>query len=413
MEYGLIGEKLGHSYSKEIHELLGLYKYDLREIPKDELESFITSRDYKGLNVTIPYKEQVIPFLDFIDEGAKAIGAVNTIVNIEGKLYGYNTDYYGLLSLLKETGFDFTNKRVLVLGTGGTSKTAHAVLKSLKVSDIRFVSRKKSESTITYDEACTDYCDADFIVNTTPSGMYPNIDAQAIDLSGFKKLYGIMDVIYNPSRTKLMLQAEDLGLKAFGGLKMLVYQAVKAAELFTQTTISESESERVYKIIRNRTENIVLVGMPGVGKSTVGRRLSSELSKEFVDTDSEIVKREKREITDIFAAEGEKYFRDVEEAVVKECASMKNVIISTGGGAVLRDANVAALRAFGTLVFLNRTPENLVPTKDRPLADNADKMMKLYKERLPRYKAVSDLEINGDDGIDREIQQIKRYIDEH
>lgn len=410
MEYGLIGEKLGHSFSKEIHEMLGLYSYELREIPRDGVAKFMTDREFKGINVTIPYKEQVIPFLDFMDEGAKAIGAVNTVVNRDGKLYGYNTDFYGMKTLLLNTGYDFKGKQVLVLGTGGTSKTATAVLKSMEVSEVLIVSRTKKEGIITYEEACRDYCDADFIVNTTPSGMHPNIEAQAIDLSCFNKLYGIMDAIYNPARTRLMLQAEELNIKAYGGLSMLVYQAIRAAEIFEDIEIDKSISGKIVNTIKNQNRSIVLVGMPGSGKSTVGKRLAKTLNMNFIDTDEIIVSKEGCEISEIFANKGEKYFRDLEEEVVKECAVLKNSVISTGGGAILRDTSVSYLKAYGVLFFLDRKPETLVPTDDRPLADNKDKMLKLYQERLPRYKAVADVAIDCSVGVAKEVEAIKRYF---
>lgn len=413
MQYGLIGEKLGHSYSKEIHESLGLYKYELKEIAGDDLETFICAKEYKGLNVTIPYKEQVIPFLDYIDDGAKQIGAVNTIVNRNGKLYGYNTDYFGLLSLLKNTGFEFENKKVLILGTGGTSKTAYAVLSTLKAGSIFFVSRSTKDGCISYLDAIEHHSDADFIVNTTPSGMYPHIDAQAIDLEPFKNLYGVADVIYNPCRTKLMLQAQKLGKKAYGGLNMLVYQAIVAAQFFTDSEIDINVSERIFKSVRAKNENIVLIGMPGAGKSTIGRKLAKELSMTFIDTDAEIVKQEKCEISEIFANKGEKYFRDVEEEIVKKAAASKNAIISTGGGAILRQTTVDTLKAYGRLYFLDRKPEVLVPTNDRPLANSSDKMVKLYKERLPIYISVADVCIDGSIGIEAELETIKKDRNEH
>jgi len=413
MKYGLIGEKLGHSYSKEIHELIGLYEYELKEIPREELKSFIEGRDYLGLNVTIPYKQDVIPMLDFIDDGAKAIGAVNTIVNKDGKLYGYNTDYYGLMKLIKDSGLNFEGKKVLVLGTGGTSKTSCAVLDSLKVSERFLVSRSGKDGAITYEEAIEKHSDADYIVNTTPSGMFPNIDSAAVDIKSFTSLKGVFDVIYNPTRTKLMLQAEELGIPAYCGLKMLVEQAVVAAGFFVGTKVSEDVSDKIYKIIRGKNENIVLIGMPGVGKSTVGKRLAKDLNMTYVDTDDELVAKEGREITDIFKDSGEAYFRDLEAEVVKECASRKNCIISTGGGAVLRQSSVDVLKAFGRLCFLHRDIEGLRPTADRPLANDFEKIKKLYEERLPIYQRAADIQIDSDNGPDEAVKQIERYRDEY
>ncbi len=413
MEYGLIGEKLSHSYSKEIHESLGRYQYELKEIEKDKISDFLTKKDFKGINVTIPYKETVIPYLDVIDEKAKEIGAVNTIVNREGRLYGYNTDFYGMVGLIQKSGFDLNGSRVLILGTGGTSKTAMAVCRFLKAREIIRVSRHEGGDAVTYEKAVSDYGNADFIINTTPAGMYPKIDACAINLKSFNNLKAVYDVIYNPCRTRFMLEAESMHIKAFGGLRMLVGQAFKAAELFLSENVDESLEEDVFKKIRSQHENIVLIGMPGVGKSTIGQILSDKLKFELVDTDKLIVEREGCEISDIFSNKGEDYFRDLESSVIKEASLKKNIIISTGGGAILRDENVKALKAYGRLYFLNRDLNSLKPTSDRPLADDFCKLQKLYNERLPIYKKAADETINGDKGIDFEISEILRLQDEY
>lgn len=413
MKYGLIGEKLGHSYSKVIHELLGYYSYDLKEIPKDELDAYITSKDYLGLNVTIPYKQDVMKHLDYIDEGAKEIGAVNTIVNTDGKLSGYNTDFYGLKKLIESTGEDLSGSKVLILGTGGTSKTARAVVRSLGATNIIVVGRSAKEGSITYEEAYKDHTDADYIVNTTPAGMYPNIGVAAIDLSQFNKIRLVVDVVYNPARTQLMLDAKKLGIKSCGGLKMLVYQAVVAAEYFTGNKISEELAEKVYKTVRNQSENIVLIGMPSVGKTTIGKKLSKVLKMDFVDSDDEIVARENRQISDIFATDGEPYFRKVESEVIRDLSFRKNTIIATGGGAILNEKNVEVLKAFGVIYLLERDLDKLVPTGNRPLANNTEKLQKLYEERMPIYKKAADVTVNGNKGIGVTIDTIKRYRDEH
>lgn len=413
MNYGLIGEKLGHSYSKIIHELIGLYQYELKEIQRDKLEEFILSKEYKGLNVTIPYKQDVIPLLDYIDEGAKSIGAVNCIVNKNGHLSGYNTDYYGLKKLIEGSGHNLANKKVLILGTGGTSKTAYKVVSDLGASTIIKVGRTKREENISYEDALNEHTDCDVILNTTPSGMYPNIDSKPIELKDFTKLEAVIDVIYNPLRTMLMLEAEDLGIDYYGGLKMLVYQAIAAAELFCDVTISEEKFLEIYRQVKGENENIVLIGMPAVGKSTLGRRLHKELGKELVDTDSEIVSRENREISDIFANEGEKYFRDVESEVVRDCSFKKGVIIATGGGAILREENVRVLKSFGKLFLLKRPLESLIPTGNRPLASDVNKIKKLYEERMPIYEKVADVIIDGGNGVEREVEDVMRYLNEN
>ena len=400
MEYGLIGERLGHSFSKEIHEAFGFYEYNLKEIPRDGLDSFMKNKDFKGINVTIPYKEDVIKYLDFVDERARAIGAVNTVVNRDGKLYGYNTDYFGLKTLLDSNGFDLKGKKVLILGTGGTSKTAYAVCEHMGAHFLSKVSRSAKDGAITYDEAYEKHADAEYIINTTPSGMYPNFEGKPIDLKRFKNLEGVADVIYNPLRTRLIEEAEELGINCCSGLKMLVYQAVAACEFFIDKRPDENVSEGIFRDLKNQTENIVLTGMPGSGKSTIGKLLEKELNKEFIDTDAIIVEKEKREISDIFASDGESYFRDVEADIIKEVSLKKNCIISTGGGAILRNENVKNLAANGRIYFLDRKPEDLVPTDDRPLANEKAKIMKLYEERLPIYKATCDEIINADVGIE-------------
>lgn len=413
MKYGLIGEKLGHSYSKQIHEMIGYYNYDLKEIPRDELEAYILGKDYEGLNVTIPYKQDVMKWLDYIDEGAKSIGAVNCIVNRDGKLSGYNTDFFGLKLLIEKSGYSIKGKKVLILGTGGTSKTAKSVVNSLNARDIIVVGRQERDNNISYDQAYEMHSDADFIINTTPAGMYPNIGVAAIDVSRFHKLEAVYDAVYNPSRTQLMLDAAEHGIAAFGGLRMLVYQAIAAAELFVGSKVSADKAEKIFRTIRNESENIVLIGMPAVGKTTLGKRLSKELGMELIDTDNEIVDREKRAISDIFATDGEKYFRDVESQVVKDCSLKKNVIIATGGGAILRDENVQNLKAFGTLYLLNRPIEDLVPTDGRPLANDEEKIRKLYETRMPIYRKVADVIIDGGKGVVNEANQVMRYRNEH
>ena len=410
MDYGLIGEKLGHSYSKLIHEKFGFYKYELKEIPRDGLDAFMRAKDFKGINVTIPYKEEVIKYLDHVDDKALAIGAVNTVVNRDGKLYGYNTDYFGLKTLLECNGFDFKNKKVLILGTGGTSKTAYAVCKDTGASFISKVSRSARDGAIAYEEAYEKHMDVSYIINTTPSGMYPNLDSKPIDLTKFEKLEGVADVIYNPLRTRLVEEADALGINSCSGLRMLVFQAVAACEFFIGKRPDDKVSEDIINGLTNEIENVVLTGMPGSGKSTIGQLLSKELGKEFIDTDALIVEKEKREISDIFAKDGEAYFRDVEAEIIKEVSLKKNCIISTGGGVILREENVKNLAANGKIYFLDRKPEDLVPTDDRPLANEKSKIMKLYEERLPIYKSTCDEIINAEVGIDKTVETMLGII---
>ncbi|MBQ4275996.1 MAG: shikimate dehydrogenase [Lachnospiraceae bacterium] len=406
MDYGLIGEKLGHSYSKLIHEKFGFYTYELKEIPRDELDAFMRAKDFKGINVTIPYKQDVIKYLDYVDDKARTIGAVNTVVNKDGKLYGYNTDYFGLKTLLDCNEFDLKNKKVLILGTGGTSKTAYAVCEDSGASFLCKVSRSAKDGALSYEDVYEKHSDASYIVNTTPAGMYPNLDGMPVDLRRFTNLEGVADVIYNPLRTRLIEEAEELEIKNCSGLRMLVYQAVAACEFFIGKKPDDNVSESIITELVNENENIVLTGMPGSGKSTIGKELSASLKKEFIDTDALIVEREKREISDIFATDGETYFRNVEKEVIKEVSLRKNVIISTGGGCILNPENIKNLKANGRIFFLDRKPEDLVPTDDRPLANEKSKIMKLYEERLPIYQRTADYIINGEVGISQTVQDI-------
>lgn len=390
MQYGLIGEKLGHSFSKEIHEKIENYEYVLREIKKEDLENFMKEKDFKAINVTIPYKEEVIPYLDFVDEGARKIGAVNTIVNSDGKLYGYNTDFYGLKSLTEKTGADIKDKKVLILGTGGTSRTAYAVAQSLGAREILKVTRRSGLGYITYDEMYQHHKDAEIIINTTPCGMYPQNGESPVELNGFDCLEGVIDVIYNPLCTKLVSDAKKRGLKAECGLFMLCAQAVKAAEFFTGKTYPSDMCEKIFSEIYSKKQNIVLVGMPSSGKTTVGKYISEMYGYEFEDTDDMIVRKHKMTIPEIFEKYGEETFRVWESECVEEISKMSGYVIATGGGAILREENVDCLRQNGKLYFVDRPLELLMPTTSRPLSGDRNALQKRYEERYDIYKSVSD-----------------------
>lgn len=396
MEYGLIGERLPHSFSKEIHEKIADYDYSLKELKPDELENFILSKNYKALNVTIPYKQAVIPYLDEISPEAQAIGAVNTIVNREGVLYGYNTDFGGMRALSERIGLDMRFAKALILGTGGTSRTAAAVCERLGAKEIVRVSRGGREGSVTYEQAYELHSDADIIINTTPCGMYPDIFGCPVELDRFGRLSGVLDAVYNPLNTTLVLEARRRGIAAEGGLYMLVAQAVLASELFTG---SEPDTVRltnsIFDEIHFDKRNIVLTGMPGSGKSTVGSLIADRLGRDFIDTDELIVSRF-GEISGIFAERGEGYFRDLESEIIRELAPLNGKVISTGGGAVLRSVNTEALRRNGALYFIDRSPEYLIPTADRPLADERAKIDRLYKDRIDIYLDTADYIIDGD-----------------
>ncbi len=389
-QYGCIGKKLIHSFSKEIHAKLADYDYQLIELSEEQIKPFFEARDFAAINVTIPYKETVIPYLNFVSDVAKRIGAVNTIVNKEGKLFGYNTDYYGMKALIERNEIDLKGKKVLVLGTGGTSKTAQVVAKDLGAHDIFVVSRNKKDNCITYEEAISDYSDANVIINTTPAGMYPDCDSMPIDISAFTSLEGVVDAVYNPLSTNFVLSAKKKGIKAEGGLYMLVMQAIVAVEKFLDTKIPKETADSVFRSVLTSKENIVLTGMPGSGKSTVGKLINIE-GFEFVDTDTEIEKQCGCTIGELISAKGEKYFRDLESEIICDVSSKSARIISTGGGAILREENVNRLKRNGKLFFIDADIKRLCETKDRPLFDTLEKCKKLYTERHGIYQSTADV----------------------
>ena len=388
MEYGLIGEKLGHSFSREIHQRLGGYDYRLQELTPAQLPAFLEKRDFRGVNVTIPYKQTVIPLLDEVDPKAAAIGAVNTIVNRRGRLYGYNTDYDGMAALARHAGLTLKNKNVLILGTGGTSRTAMTVAADLGAAEIRRVSRTGRGDAITYEQVAD--LPVQVLINTTPCGMYPGCDGQPMDLSRFGWLEGVLDAVYNPLRTRLVLQARDNGARGQGGLYMLVAQAAAACRLFLDRPLPDGALDSVYRAIHGQKQNIVLTGMPGSGKSTVGRVLARQLDRELVDTDTEIIRLAKKPIPEIFAQRGERGFRDLESQVIQEVSRRTGLVIATGGGAILREENVRRLRQNGRIYFLDRPAEEILPTDDRPLARDMEAVRQRYAERYPRYTSTAD-----------------------
>ncbi len=398
MKYGLIGEHLGHSFSKDIHNMIGNYQYELKEIPPADLDAFMQARDFLGINVTIPYKQAVIPYLDYIDDAAKMIGAVNTIVKKNGKLYGYNTDFYGMKSLLEKMGLDVKGKNVLILGNGGTSKTALALVQSLGCGTVAKVSRHPEVGgkipIISYEEA-EKRTETNIIINTTPCGMFPKTDAQPICLDNFPKLEGVLDAIYNPNCTNLILDAKKRGLKAEGGLFMLVGQAIKAAEFFFEKPVGAEKADQIFKAILGRKENIVLIGMPASGKTTVGRQIAKLLGRQLIDSDAEIVKKQGCEISEIFTKEGEEYFRKIEAQEIAELSEKNGCVISTGGGVILNPQNVHNLKKNGRIYFINRPLQELLPTADRPTANSSEKIKALFESRFPLYKAAADFVVTG------------------
>lgn len=408
MRYGLIGEKLGHSFSKIIHEQLADYTYDLIPLTRDELDAFLREKQFAALNVTIPYKETVIPYLDEVDSRAQRIGAVNTVVNRNGRLCGYNTDFYGFRYLLQKNGIDVAGKKALVLGKGGASKAVIAVLEELGASEIITVYYKEYPETVTYAECYKNHADAKIIVNTTPVGMYQNSDDCPIDLDRFTALEGVADVVYNPLRTQLVLEAEKRGIRAAGGLEMLVAQAKYAVEIFLDTHLEDARIAEINTPLLKERSNLVLIGMSGGGKSTIGKRAAEKLGKGFVDTDDLIIERIKMPIAEFFAKEGEPAFREIETKVIHEVSAQNNLVIATGGGIIKNPLNVEYLKRNGRLIWLKRDADLLQTGNGRPLAPNQAAAQKLYQERLPLYSAAAEAiaENNGtlEEGLSAVLQ---------
>lgn len=407
MEYGCIGEKLGHSFSKIIHKELADYNYELCEIAKEDLNEFMAKADFKAINVTIPYKESVIPYLYYIDEIASKIGAVNTIVKKDGKLFGFNTDFLGMSALIERQGIMLCGKKVLILGSGGTSKTAFAVAESMNASVIYRVSRKGGNGLITYDEAYNNHSDAEIIINTTPCGMYPNNDNAAIDINRFPNLCGVVDAVYNPLNSLLVTSAKNNGINAVCGLYMLVSQAAFAVEKFIDKKVSVSEVDRIFKKILCDKKNAVLIGMPGCGKTTIGKAIAESLSKEFIDTDDEIVKKIGMSIPEFFEKYGEAAFRKIESEVIAGVSLKQNCVIATGGGAVLNRKNIDLLKGNGIIIFIDRPLDLLITTSDRPLSSNRDLLKKRYEERYDIYLSSNDLIIKADKDLKTNIKAVE------
>lgn len=409
MKYGCIGERLGHSFSAEIHGLIADYEYRLREVSREELGDFATAKDFKGINVTIPYKELIMPYLDGgIDDFARSVGAVNTVVNRDGRLYGYNTDFYGMCRLFEHAGVVAEGRKCVILGTGGTAKTAYAVLKALGAREIILVSRQAKGSSVTYEGLCKEHTDTEIIVNTTPVGMYPAIDGCPVDITYFKQLKGVIDAVYNPLRTALVLKAQARGIPAEGGLFMLVAQAVRASELFLGVEYPEGLTESVYEKILKDKENIVLIGMPSCGKTTVGGVLAKRLDKELFDTDRLITEKSGIEISDIIKGDGIDRFRDIEAQTIAEISAKTNAVIATGGGAILRYENVFNLKKNGKIYFIDRPPQLLTATADRPLSCTPEALMQRYGERYPLYCRYADVTVSSVGTVNETAEQIYR-----
>lgn len=395
LSYGLIGEKLGHSYSKLIHNELCGYDYKLMSIPKNEIEAFLSSRDFEGLNVTIPYKKTVIPHCDLLTDAAREIGSVNTLVmQPDGKLLGDNTDYAGFLYLARKSGVSFNGKKVLILGSGGTSLTARTAAKNEGARDIIVVSRSGE---VNYQNVY-DQLDAEIIVNTTPVGMFPNNGESVIELSKFPKLLGVLDVVYNPLCTALLLEAKRLGIPCGGGLSMLVAQAKYAAERFGKKSIADEQIGEIELKLRRDLTNLVLIGMPGSGKTTLSASCAKKMGREVVEIDDLIMEKAGMSIPEIFAKYSEARFRELEAETIAEVGKRTGLVISTGGGAILREKNVEALKQNGFVVCIERPLEQL-STDGRPLSKDITALRRMWEQRGPIYKKSSDFTIENDHQI--------------
>ena len=400
MQCGLLGRKLGHSYSPQIHSHLASYDYTLFEKEPEELEAFLKNGSFTGLNVTIPYKKDVIPYLDELSPTAKRLGAVNTIVRREdGSLIGHNTDYFGFCSMVGRSGLTVAGKKVLVLGSGGASNTAVAALEEMG-AQVVVISRSGENN---YDNLHLN-ADAAVIVNTTPVGMYPKTGVSPISLERFQKLEGVLDVVYNPARTQLLLDAESRGLIAMNGLWMLVAQAKESAEWFAGVQIPDGKIAQIHGLLRAQMENIILIGMPGCGKTTVGQALATMQGKRFVDADAVLEERVGRKITDIIPTDGEEAFRQMETDTLAELGKQSGLVIATGGGCVTRERNYPLLHQNGTILWLTRELDKL-PTHGRPLSQTG-KLQQMYAVREPMYRRFADTVISNDAAVEQTIAQI-------
>lgn len=399
---GLIGHPLGHSFSKLIHEKINQKEYQLLDYTKEEVEELLKSKIFHALNVTIPYKHDVIEYLDKLDSISRITKTVNTIVNKDGKLVGYNTDYFGLKYLLKHHQVNLQNKNVLILGTGATSNTVYKVCKDLKANKISKVSRRKQPHCFTYEEVLNNQTllnNVHIIINTTPVGMYPNVDEQVMSIKDFKNLTAVIDVVYNPYKTNLLLEAKEAGIKYVGGLMMLVAQAVYAVELFDDLELSFNDKKSlintIYKDLLLKKVNIVLIGMPGSGKSTMGKLLSTELKMNFYDLDYAFQYKYKKSPSDVINTLGVEEFRKMETEVAKEYSKLENSIIATGGGIVTIDENYDYFKHNSIIIYLERKPSEKTLERNRPLSNNIETWENLYNERHHLYMKWKDYKVDS------------------
>ena len=405
---GVIGYPLGHSYSKDIHEYLTNKPYHIIELDEEKFHDFMKEKNFSCINVTIPYKQMVIPYLDKIDDLALKLDAINCIVNKDGILIGYNSDYYGFKLMLEANQVVIKDRVVAILGNGGASKAVYEVVKDMQAKTIYIVDRNNLSNTISYEEIYNK--DLDVIINTTPVGMFPNNDGCIIDVKKFKNLEWVVDIVYNPIRTKLVIEALNFGIKAIGGLEMLVAQAVKALEFFDSIPVDSNRLKACYKKLLNDKQNIVLIGMPSGGKTTIANILGKKLQREVLEMDDLIVQKIGMPIRTYIEQFKEEAFRQQEIEMAKELRNHHHTIISCGGGIVLKEDSMNYLKENGCIVFIDRDLNKLLISDDRPLSNTQEKLNQLYQQRYDLYRKYSDIIIdnNGDlhDTVDRIIESV-------
>lgn len=403
MQCGLLGKTLQHSYSPQIHAQLGSYAYALYEIEPEALEAFLRDKTFDGLNVTIPYKKAVIPYCDELSDSARKLGAVNTLVRRGSKLIGHNTDYYGFAYMVKKVGVQVRGKKALVLGSGGASATAVAVLEELGAA-VTVISRSGPDNY----QNISRHKNAAIIVNATPVGMYPDNQHAPLNLDLFSDLECVLDLIYNPANTKLLQDAQARKIPCANGLWMLVAQAKESAQWFTEDQIDDHVIDSIYQDIRLRLKNIILIGMPGSGKSTIGKLLAQRLNRDFIDADTEIEKIAGCSIPEIFASKGESHFRNIESQVLATLGAKSGVLIATGGGCVTRKENYPYLHQNGTIIWIQRDIDQL-PTDGRPLSQQC-KLREMYKVRAPLYASFSDITVTNNETADQVVDVILQEL---
>ena len=404
-KFGLLGRKLSHSFSPQIHSMLYDAPYSIFEREPEDVKNFMESGIFDAINVTIPYKKDVVPFCSEVSETVKRIGSVNTIVKkSDGGFYGYNTDYYGLSYMIIKSGISVKGKKAIILGSGGASLTGQCVLKDMGVSSLTVISRTGDDN---YDNLYEKHGDTEIILNATPVGMFPKNYESPVDITKMPKLAAVFDMIYNPAKTKLILDAEEKGIPYVNGLSMLVAQAKKSAELFLGTGISDEKIEEIIKKLEQQTKNIILIGMPGCGKTTIGNKLSKALNRPFIDTDSEIEKSEGRLPSEIINQDGEDAFRKCETKVLAEVSKQSGTIIATGGGIVTREENIPLLKQNSVIFYLNR-PLSELSSKGRPITQRHG-VNELFEIRKTLYEKTSDFEVKVH-GIEKTVNKIKELF---